>query len=314
MKISSEGVGCEISAERGEQLGQCDPAAILPLIRGHGWVFFSGFDPTVAEYETFTSRFGTCADTRGVHYPPGGEALGFHSEDAYNPYRPDTLWFLCVFEGSDGGAPTGVVDGVRLLDDLGEEWRSFCRANRLRFDRHWSAQTLAKGVDAGNRAEFEALLRGMPNFTYQFQPDGSLYTRYETPLLTRTPAGEESFSNTALQAITEPTFYGMSLADGSPVPEGLLTLAEKLALEDEEHLGWRSGDVVVINNLRMMHRRGEYHGSDRDLRARHCEDLFGTVLPDDSTPLGAWTKRLLQSDEGSPVRVGPLDSTGGPPV
>jgi hypothetical protein len=306
MKIQLKTIGCEIEASPGNRLGHVDPALVISLLREEGWVFFSGFAPSLEEFVAFTDRFGRCAGPRHVHYPEGGEALGFHAEDAYNPYRPDTIWFLCRYEGSDGGAPTGVVDGVRLLSDLSPKWRSFCQDHHLRFDRHWAPSTWQRAVGGDRAAEVAEVLDGLPSFSYRFLPDGTLYTCYEAPMVVRTFAGAESFSNTLLQAVTEQSFYGMSLADGSPVPSSLVDHVHQLALDQELALGWSSGDVAVIDNYRMMHRRAEYHGQDRDLRARHCENLFGSELPDDSSQLAAAVKSLIQSDEGSPVNVGPL--------
>lgn len=304
MRIVSEGVGCEVRADSGERLNQCDQQEIVQLVRGHGWVMFSGFSPSLAEFEAFTGQFGTCAESRTVHYPPSGEGLGFHAEDAYNPYRPDTIWFLCLAQGSDGGAPTGVVDGVQILNGMSPQWREFSRTNHLRFDRQWSAKTWRDAVGADRRDELEAVLKTVPNVTYQFLPDESLYVGFETPLVIRTPNGEESFSNTLLQAVTEQPFYGMSLGDGSPIPDELVALVRRLSLEHETEIGWQAGEMAVVNNRRMMHRRRGYRGTGRDLRARHCEDLFGTVLPDISTPVATWAKSLLQGDEGYPERVG----------
>jgi TfdA family taurine catabolism dioxygenase TauD len=308
MKISWGGIGCNICALPGERLNQCAPSEVVSLLRKHGWVFFSGFKPSVTEFETFTSRFGTCQAVRTVPYLPGGTALGFHAEDAYTPFRPDTIWFLCVFEGSDGGVPTIVVDGVRLLKGMSEEWQRFSRRHQLRFERQWSANVWHEVVDRDDRGKLENVLGAIPNLTYQFLPDDTLYVRCDSPMVVRTNAGDDSFSNTFLSAVTDPDFYGMSLNDGSRIPEPFVSVVQKLALEGEMHVGWTAGDVVVVDNLRMMHRRGEYHGFDRDIRARHCENLFGSALPKAESPLAAWTKSLLQGDGAHTVRVGPIDS------
>ncbi|MEV4170449.1 TauD/TfdA family dioxygenase [Nonomuraea sp. NPDC049709] len=306
MKILSKTIGCEIAAGPGERLADIDPAIVVPLLKKDGYVHFTGYQPTLAEFEAFTGRFGTCAGARHVHYPEGGEALGFHAEDSYNPYRPDAIWFLCLFEGSDGGAPTGAVDGVRLLNELSPRWREFCRANTLRFERHWGEETWRTAAGGATAGEVGQVLDSLPGFSHQFLPDGTLYTCCETPIVVRTPNGDDSFSNTMLQAMTEQTFYGMTLGDGTPVPRELLEIVERWAFEHEIEIGWSAGEVAVIDNYRMMHRRAEYHGKDRDLRARHCENLFGTRLPDDSTELAAGVKSLIQSDVGLPVATGPI--------
>jgi hypothetical protein len=304
VQIKTHDVGSEIHAENGEKLNDCRKEEVVDLARRSGYVLFRGFAPDVVQYEAFTTRFGTCANTREVHYPDSGAGLGFHAEDAYNPYRPDTIWFFCAFEGSDGGVPTGVVDGVELLHAMPPRWQSFCRSNGIRFDRQWNAETWQSAPPVTSREELERAFAEIPGIEYRFLPDDSLHIGYETPLVVRTPDGRESFANTLLQAATDPEYYGMTLADGSPIPEELLAVAEELALERERHVGWKTGDVAVIDNLRMMHRRSEYHQRDRDLRVRHCEDFFGTTLPDAGTPIAAWAKKLIQGDVELPARVG----------
>lgn len=306
MRTGYQDVGSEVRAGKGEKIQDRDTDSVRELLSRQGWITFTGFDVTVADFEAFSSRFGECANTRTVHYPAGGEALGFHAEDAYNPYRPDALWFLCVFEGSDGGAPTGVVDGVRLLAELPEPWREMCHGNELRFDRRWDAALWRNAVGADAKDELAAAFAAIPHLEYEILPNDDIHVSYRTPIVTRTPAGADSFSNTMLQAVTEPSFYGMSFADGSPVPPDLAATVRRDALAAEQHLHWERGRVAVIDNSRMMHRRAEYAGRDRDLRARHCEDFFGTRFPPADTPVKAWAKSLIQGDEGYPAAVGPL--------
>jgi alpha-ketoglutarate-dependent taurine dioxygenase len=100
-----------------------------------------------------------------------------------------------------------------------------------------------------------------------------------------------------LHAITDQNYYGMSLTDGSPVPQELLAHVEKLALEQEVPVGWNDGDVAVIDNYRLMHRRGEYTGTDRVLRALHGEELYGTMLPEATSAAAQAIKQMLQGEE-----------------
>jgi Taurine catabolism dioxygenase TauD, TfdA family len=295
--VTEPEIGSSIYASPGERIQDCDPAQVVDLLRQHAWVHFSGFAPTIEEFASFTRRFGPCATPREIHYPPGGVALGFHAEDSYNPWRPDALWFLCLAAGSDGGTPTGVVDGVHLLDTMDEGWRDFCREHTLSFHRDWPACSWQNTGGGVTRSETTAFLDTLPGLTYTFLPDGTLRTRYDTPLVVRTQAGQESFSNTVLQAVRDHDYYGMTLTGGAPFPEGLVSHVEKLALDQELPIGWADGDVAVIDNYRLMHRRGEYAGQDRDLRALHGEELYGTVLPRAATPAAQTLKVMLQGEE-----------------
>jgi len=107
-----------------------------------------------------------------------------------------------------------------------------------------------------------------------------------------------------LQAVSDPEFYGMSLEDEKQGPTELIAIAEEIALAAEQKLGWRTGEVAIIDNLRMMHRRSAYRQVDRDIRVRHGENFFGSQLPEDHSPLGEWVKSFIQADIALPTRVG----------
>lgn len=297
MQITTEGTGSNVVARPGERINDCNPEEVRAELRSHGWVYFSGFSPTLDEFESFARRFGKCATPRIIHYPPGGVALGFHAEDSYNPWRPDALWFLCVSSGSAGGAPTGVVDGVALLQTLDAEWRNFSRENGLRFERKWSNQhwrQLAAGQDASS---VSAYLNTLPGLSHEFEPDGTLRTLFDAPLVVLTQSGKESFSNTMLHAIKDPEYYGTRLQTDEPIPKNFVEHVERIALESEIHVGWETGDVALIDNTHMMHRRGEYSGIDRDLRVIHGEELFGTAMPPAVAKLEKAFKEALQGEE-----------------
>jgi hypothetical protein len=304
MRIQRGEIGTIVHADQGDRLADCPVGDVVELLRESGFILFRGLPPALEAYEAFTAQFGDCGDTREVHYPHDGTGLGFHAEDAYNPYRPDAIWFYCAYEGSDGGIPTGVVDGVGLLERLPEPWQTFARWALLRFDRQWSAEIWQEALEVPGADALITALRAVPGIEARLLADDTLHVAYETPMVVRTPGGRMSFSNTLLQAATDPEFYGMRLGDGTAVPHELLALSADLAAEAEVDVGWATGDVVVIDNCRMMHRRRGYVQTDRDLRARHGENLFGSTLPVANTPLTAWVKRLVQGDIALPTRVG----------
>ena len=304
MKIIEKGLGCEIIASYGDTLLDCDRLIVVEQVQHSGYVIFKNFTPTQEEFEDFTNLFGICAETRHVHYPSSGEALGFHAEDAYNPYRPDTLWFFCAYEGSDGGIPTGVVDGIALFNQLPDKWKNFCRTQKLQFNRQWASSVWLTSDQSYNQIDLQSVLDSIPGIESKFLSDQSIYIGYQAPIVTRTIEGHESFANSILQAISDPDFYGIALSDGSNIPLELITLIEELSLINETSVGWSTGDIAVIDNLRMMHRRSSYNQIDRDLRARHGENFFGSQLPETRSHIEGWVKKLIQGDIALPTRVG----------
>jgi hypothetical protein len=297
MRVEILDLGSRIEAEPGEQLSDCAPELIRDLVGQHGYVYFSGFGTTFDEFHGYAKRFGPCAPPRLIPESPGEEPLGFHAEDSYNPWRPDALWFLCLAPGSDGGTPTDVLDGAQLLADLDERWRTFSMENTLRFSQKWPAPQWHRGIGLDRMAEVEAYLVSLPGYSYEFLDDGSLYTHYDAPMVVPTQGGQLSFSNTMLHAVRAPDYYGMSLSDGSPVPTEFIEHVDKLALNIRIPLGWYENDLAVIDNTRLMHRRGIYTGIGRDVRVIHSESFFGAEPPEAKTDVAKAMKEVLQGEQ-----------------
>lgn len=288
MTVNTRSLGAEIVMSPGQGLIDQDPAEIRALVREHAWVYFSGFDASIEDFQALAERFGQTAPPRRMPETPGETALGFHAEDSYNAWRPDVVWFLCLSSGTDGGTPTDVLDGVALLDSLGKKWKGFALANDLLYTQTWQSAEWRQALDAGSEADVTKFLEGIPGLAYQFLADGSLQTAYLVPMAVATQTGLRSFSNTMLHAVTAPEFYGMSLADGSPLPAEFLDLVQERALSSRIPIGWNQGDVAVIDNYRLMHRRGVYLGEGRDVRVIHGAILrhadAGYVLTVGSAP------------------------------
>jgi TfdA family taurine catabolism dioxygenase TauD len=298
MIVAAHEFGCRIEAERGQRLTGCDVDEVRELLRHQAWVYFSGFDATLEDFDRFASMFGRSAPPRRMPENPGPVALGFHAEDSYNPWRPDALWFLCLAVGSDGGSPTDVLDCVQLLEKMDDRWREFALQNTLRYTQTWPAEEWHQALALGDLSQVEAFLQSLPGMSYEFPSDGSLRSSYEVPMAVDTQDGQRSFSNTMLHAMVQPDFYGQTLGDGSPIPEEFKDHVEKLCLENLVPVGWSEGDVAVIDNYRLMHRRGVYMGVGRDVRVIHGEEFFGTPMPDTSTPVAAKMKEVLQGELG----------------
>jgi hypothetical protein len=180
---------------------------------------------------------------------------------------------------------------------MADHWRRFSRDNSVKFTQQWPAAAWQPEFGGPREGELDAFLSELPGTTHEFLPDGMLRVSFVTAMVVTTPGGAESFSNSMLQAATVPAeAYGMTLVDGSPVPEEFLQHVGALAQAREKSIGWSDGDIAVIDNYRFMHRRSEYTGTGRDLRALHCDDLFGSGFPATKSPLAAEMRRVLQTE------------------
>jgi Taurine catabolism dioxygenase TauD, TfdA family len=302
MRVEQQITASTITAGPGEKLGDCDTQLVRDMVRSQGSVYFSGFNSSVDDFGSFARQFGNSAPPRVMPELGRVAAFGFHAEDAYNPWRPDVVWFLCRAIGADGGTPTEAVDGVDLLERMDEGWRTFSLNHNVCFHQRWPATTWQRSITPDEKPAVEEFLDGLPALTYEILPDDTICTRYRAPIVVTTQAGLQSFSNGILHAVKSgagesPEYYGITLEDGSPVPQELVDHVEKIALDQRFPFGWADGDVAVIDNYRLMHRRARYEGAGRDLRAIHGEEFFGSRLPEVATATARSMKKVLLGEQ-----------------
>lgn len=302
MRYAEQKFGCFIVADAGESIDDCDRTQTISLLSEQGWLLFRDFKPSVDDFAKFSSSFGRCTPVRRA--PTSSTAIDYHAEDSYNPFRPDALWFHCVEVGSDEGASTYVCDGEKLFQILPTSLKEALDGKYLRFDRLYSKHEWQKFTLIEDKEDLAQSLASVPELAFKFTSDDSLYLGFEVPVLSKVGPGRLAFANTMLHGWTEPDFYGMSFSDGSNIPHELIREIDSVARSIETGIQWKKGDIALLDNRRLLHRRGEYHGKGRDLCVTNCENFFGSQIIEISSPNAVQIKQLIQGETGNPVRAG----------
>lgn len=99
-----------------------------------------------------------------------------------------------------------------------------------------------------------------------------------------------------LHAVRDPAWYGVTLGDGEPIPQRFVDHVAELAEALRSPVGWSPGNVAVIDNARLMHRRGEYSGVGRDVRVIHGETFLGSRMPSTGSRARELMKQVLQGE------------------
>ncbi len=219
-----------------------------------------------------------------------GFAMALHGEMYYLPVRPHILWFYCQRPPTDGGGQTTLADGARLWEAFSPELKSFFEHNRLAYHRNlmdgdWQTTFLTEDFEEARklaesqcdsvvahpeehrletRSVFEATLTGtdgekifinnmatvwMAEWAFESgwikENVGSIQTAV-CPMVVRTEAGERISAR---------------------VMEELSETAERLTVE----VSWQEGDVVMVDNARVMHGRREARDKNRSILIRMGE-------------------------------------------
>jgi len=170
--------------------------------------------------------------------PMTRKGLTFHSD------RCDVIAFLCLQQAKEGGE-NEVVSSVALRDALAEERPDLLRVLQQPFlyQRH--------NVDLGNENPF-----------------------YEQPVFSEY---QGRFASFLMQVLIERAYA----ADGTPDMTGLqreaLDYLQQRAAELAYRFRQQPGDLVLMNNLVTLHRRGEFVDHEEPEKKRHLLRIWLSV-------------------------------------
>ncbi|MFJ6656763.1 TauD/TfdA family dioxygenase [Streptomyces sp. NPDC091377] len=217
---------------------------------------------------------------------PQQYTISLHNELSYAHRWPTRLAFYCETAAESGGA-TPVLDGELWLASLDARVRE-AFADGIRY-----VQNLHDGLGFGkswqdtfetdDRAAVEAFLRAS-RAEWEWNEEG-LRVVQQRPATTRHPVtGAEVWFNQAdqwhpaglgdeasaeLYDILAPEEFPqyVTFADGSAIPDAYIEQILGRGLDGAVDVDWRSGDVLLIDNVLLAHGRRPFTGSRRVLVA-----------------------------------------------
>lgn len=217
--------------------------------------------------------------------------IPLHGEMYYMSRRPALLWFYCESPPSSGGETT-LCDGAELYGRLSAPAREYFSRHRLKYVRHlldgeWQVAFQTRELAELRRwcAENETALAE--------HDDGSVTVEYVSSAVRRGPrAGGDVFINNLLVIHTAEQAIRAGLAaevvelprnacplvvrleDGSQIPAALVEEIERAADGITFKHAWRKGDVLLIDNTRILHGRKKCADSARNIYVRMGEPAF----------------------------------------
>lgn len=273
-------------------------------LSSRGAVLFRGFEVGTQEaFESFTSyvkpvllnyidgnsprtKIGQSVYT-STEYPPE-YFISLHNELSYSAQWPKRLFFCCVTPAAEGGE-TPLVDGRLLVKELPPEvihdfrTRKVCYVRNLHggkgFGPSWQ-----KTFETDDRTQVEQYAKSN-GMEFEWRPDGSLKLfNLGSGTATHPLTGEEVWFNQADQfhPSTHPEAVYKSMmalyksredrlpqnvtfGDGTPIPLEYLNTVRDTVRRQMIRFQWQSGDLLVVDNMLVMHGRMPFKGPRRVL-------------------------------------------------
>jgi alpha-ketoglutarate-dependent taurine dioxygenase len=225
------------------------------------------------------SRIGADVYT-STEYPPS-EAISLHNEMSYLPNWPQRLFFFSAVPSPSGGQ-TSLAHARDVLSGFPSELVTKFRDKQLNYIRNFKPDVpLGKSWQdtylTHDRDELETILTEQGS-TGHWSDDGALRVSTHCVALTEHPqTGEEVWFNqaeqwhpSALHADLRNMLEGMvgpehlphdcEFGDGEAIDEDSLRQVRSVLHSSKLLFDWQQGDLLVIDNLLMMHGREPFKG------------------------------------------------------
>ena len=254
-------------------------------LQKNGWVLLRGFYHDLAAFSALVSHFCSkltfdpareFTNDTAQKVDAGTQAIGLHIENGNTPFPPDLVAFYSR-KSALVGSQTTLCDGQQIFNAMPSHLLSLFENNmvvsRTLPEALWkryvaNEHPLIDDPEQVTQQRLQELMGMLPGQTGTVNDQGELYYRLcFSPILVNSQSGQSAFAN----AILGPSFNyqapSYEFEDGQQLNEHtkseIAVLAEQCTLE----LAWQDGDMVLIDNTRVMHGRRAIEGdpSERQL-------------------------------------------------
>ncbi|MEZ5288651.1 MAG: TauD/TfdA family dioxygenase [Vicinamibacterales bacterium] len=301
------GVGTLVDRRHGTDPLDVDRAWLISEYERTGAIFFSGFDASLQAFEELSASMMTGLFTnRGAAFSFGpfkraavnddatvmtatGQRQDFplplHGEFYYFRHPPRMIWFYCAKPAPEGGETT-IGDGRAALDALKPATADLVRRRGIRFERYLADGDWQVAFQTSDRDEVLSICRENAT-TVTWGADGSLLSEYYCRAVVVDGQGQERLVNGVLPvALGEQVIVSGQIAaiapemanqrpslvvrwdDGSPLEPSVVQDLLAATAKVEIPVPARAGDILAIDNTRVMHGRRASTAVDRKVLVR----------------------------------------------
>lgn len=241
-------------------------ADIQRWYRTHGALLVRGFASSVDAVADFAGAFLTDAVVNGntaredvvaakkvQTVNTGNDLIPLHAEMAYGPMRPDLLVFYCMQPPKRGSGETLLCDGVAV-------WNEMASSTKRKFEEQPVRFTFRCSVMLGSQCRgYEGRVADDPRVTEcRTYEDGTMDLTFVVPAapLSR-HGGVPAFANSVIVERDS-----VSFDDGTPIDDTLRRELFVLTTSLAHKVVWEAGDILFIDNSRVMHGRRQIAPGD----------------------------------------------------
>ena len=268
-------------------LRQLNKELIIELFKKHGILLFRGFEEnfeTFVEFsnslsEDFIDYTGGVFKRKQINNNPTvlsvndfKDRIKLHGEMYYQKEHPFMLWFYCAQPPIKDGQ-TIVCDGKEFYNELSNTLKTLFRQKCLKFSQKldkevWQARFKTKNIDTLKN------ICSNKNIQVKINDDLSINWVYTCPAVYPSQCGTYQIFINSLLPAKEINPNLVSFDDNSEISQDIMSELNEIADRITVEINWQKGDILMIDNNRIMHGRRAVADDERDIYIRLCSPAF----------------------------------------
>ena len=296
-----EKFGTRVVAKDNSNIFELDTGKIISFFKNSGLVHFRGFDVDTDKFQKFSNLFGTEFITYmgggyirktinedgdrtvlSVTYSAGATqqktfGLPIHGEMYYLKNRPTLIWFYCVTPASEDGETT-TCDGVEVYKELSESTKKLFNTKRLKYIRTYVKGEWQERYQTDDLSVVEQFCKENDLELTIDRNTQSITTKYVHPAVIKSRwGGQDVFINNILPVEWQES-HGKKASivrfeDDSRIPDEVVLEIKDVTDRLTQLISWQSGDIVMIDNTRILHGRRAFTDQRREIYTRMCKSV-----------------------------------------
>ncbi len=237
-----------------------------------GVAIFRDFPVTLDDFNAFVEQHSSritvdparrSATAHTAEIDAGRYPMGMHRENGNLPFAPDIQWFYCLVAAERGSATT-LCDGTRVLHELATPVRSLFETRKIKYSRRIPWAKVQRFISVELRIPLESVDESHLDLVNRKVP--GLKLRFIDTLLVNSELSTDAIIVSKFSA--RPAFCNSLLGPSYNYEPPRITWESGDDIEFEvwddirdaterctyDHV-WKQGDVIVLDNTRVMHGR-----------------------------------------------------------
>ena len=283
----SEMLGQQVVNSENMNILALNEAAIIKLFQSEGVLLFRGFATNVEIFTQFTNKFSKDfmdytggvfnrriinGDSTILSVNDFNHEIKLHGEMYYQKTIPLMLWFFCAHPAAQDGE-TIFCDGKQFFNELSQPLKELFSQKKLKYRGHLDKDAWQKQYKTNDLNVVKQICKSNDSHL-AINKDESIDIHYICSAIQHSMYENHSVFISSLLPAKSMYSESVSFDDGSEIDAKIMCELNDIAEKITTEICWEKGDVLMIDNTRIMHGRRAFVDDKRDIYIRLCSPSF----------------------------------------